>query len=82
MTRSRSRARTRHRIRGRKQVAHHSEAPPAAPRRLGLSHREIAAAAHVSHATVRAILTRGSTIDNGRAAEEQPSDSEPGELAA
>ena len=50
--------------------------------RLGLSHREIAAAAQVSHATVRAILTRGSTIDNGRAAEEQPSDGEPGELAA
>ena len=50
--------------------------------RLGLSHREIAAA-QVSHGTIRAILTRGSaTMDNGRPTEEQPPDSEPGELAA
>jgi hypothetical protein len=47
--------------------------------RLGLSHREIAAAAHVSHGTIRAILTRGTAItDNGRSAEESPPDSEPG----
>ena len=51
--------------------------------RVGLSHREIAAAAEVSHGTVRAILTRGSTIkDNGRAAEPQSVDRERGELAA
>ena len=51
--------------------------------RLGLSHREIAAAAQVSHGTVRAILIRASAItDNGQPAEERPSDAEPGELAA
>ena len=51
--------------------------------RLGLSHREIAAAAQVSHGTVRAILTRGSTItDNGQPAEAQPPDSERDEIAA
>lgn len=51
--------------------------------RLGLSHREIAAAASVSHGTIRAILTRGSTItDNGQPAEEQPPDSEPAAIAA
>lgn len=36
--------------------------------RLGLSHREIAAVAQVSHGTVRAILTRASTITRQRAA--------------
>jgi DNA-binding NarL/FixJ family response regulator len=51
--------------------------------RLGLSHREIAAAAEVSHGTVRAILTRAATIaDNGRRGETQPADSEPAEIAA
>ena len=51
--------------------------------RLGLSHREIAAAAQVSHGTVRAILTRGTAItDNGRSGELRSADSEPGELAA
>jgi DNA-binding NarL/FixJ family response regulator len=51
--------------------------------RLGLSHREIAVAAQVSHGTVRAILTRASSItDNGRPAQEQPPDSEPDEIAA
>ena len=51
--------------------------------RLGLSHREIAAAAQVSHGTIRAILTRGTTItDNGQRAEEQAPDSELGEIAA
>ena len=33
--------------------------------RLGLSHREIAAAAEVSHGTVRAILTRATASANG-----------------
>ena len=33
--------------------------------RLGLSHREIAAAAQVSHGTVRAILTRATPSANG-----------------
>ncbi len=33
--------------------------------RLGLSHREIAAAAQVTHATVRAILSRGIQGDDG-----------------
>lgn len=43
----------------------------------------IAAAAQVSHGTIRALLTRASTItDNGRPAEEQPLESEPDELAA
>jgi DNA-directed RNA polymerase specialized sigma24 family protein len=51
--------------------------------RLGLSHREIAAAAEVSHGTVRAILTRATaTMDNGRADEEQPPDSEAGDIVA
>jgi DNA-directed RNA polymerase specialized sigma24 family protein len=51
--------------------------------RLALSQREIAAAAQVSHGTIRAILTRGTTIpDNGQRAEEQAPDSELGELAA
>jgi DNA-binding NarL/FixJ family response regulator len=43
--------------------------------RLGLSHREIAAAAEVSHGTVRAILTRATASPNGnepQAAEEEP----------
>ena len=35
--------------------------------RLGLSHREIAAAAEVSHGTVRAILTRATASLNGNA---------------
>ena len=35
--------------------------------RLGLSHREIAAAAEVSHGTVRAILTRATASLNGTA---------------
>lgn len=42
--------------------------------RLGLSHREIAAAAEVSHGTVRAILTRATASLNGnepQAAEEE-----------
>ena len=51
--------------------------------RLGLSHREIAAAAHVSHGTIRAILTRTATgAHNGEAGEQQPMKSEAGELAA
>ena len=51
--------------------------------RLGLSHREIATAASVSHGTIRGILTRDTTItDNGHAAEQQPPDSEPDEIAA
>ena len=50
---------------------------------LGLSHREIAAAAQVSHGTVRAILTRATPgANNERADEPQPVDSQPGELAA
>ena len=74
-----------------------SSAPPSAKReadseyehaitragRLGLSHREIAAAAHVSHGTIRAILARATPgANNGRADEPQPVDGEPGELAA
>ena len=42
--------------------------------RLGLSHREIAAAAEISHGTVRAILTRATASLNGnepQAAEEE-----------
>jgi DNA-binding CsgD family transcriptional regulator len=35
--------------------------------RFGLSHREIAAVAQVSHSTIRAILTRGSVINGQRA---------------
>ena len=51
--------------------------------RLGLSHREIVTAAQLSHGTVRAILTRGSTItDSGSAAEPQSVDSERDGLAA
>ena len=51
--------------------------------RLGLSHREIAAAAHVSHGTIHAILARATPgANNGRADEPQPVDGEPGELAA
>ena len=43
----------------------------------------IAAAAQVSHGTVRAILTRSSTAtDNGHAAEQQSPDSERDEIAA
>ena len=34
--------------------------------RVGLSHREIAAEAHVSHGTVRAILTRTAPSDTGQ----------------
>ena len=50
---------------------------------LGLSHREIAAAAEVSHGTVRAILTRATPgANNERADEPQPVDSEPDEIAA
>jgi DNA-binding NarL/FixJ family response regulator len=43
--------------------------------RLGLSHREIAAAAEISHGTVRAILTRATLSPNGhqpQAAEQEP----------
>ena len=51
--------------------------------RLGLSHREIAAAAEVSHGTVRAILTRATPSPNGNqpqaAAADEPAAS--GELA-
>jgi DNA-directed RNA polymerase specialized sigma24 family protein len=52
-------------------------------RGLGLSHREIAAAAQVSHGTVRAILTRATTtMHHGHAAEPQSPEREAGELAA
>ena len=47
--------------------------------RLGLSHREIAAAAEVSHGTVRAILTRATASPNGnepQAAKEEPTASD------
>ena len=47
--------------------------------RLGLPHREIAAAAEVSHGTIRAILTRATTSLNGnepQAAEEEPTASD------
>ena len=37
--------------------------------RLGLSHREIATAAQVSHGTVRAILARATASPNGNAAQ-------------
>ena len=51
--------------------------------RIGLSHREIATAASVSHGTIRAILTRATTAtDNGHPAERELADSEPDELAA
>ena len=51
--------------------------------RLGLSHREIATAAQVSHGTIRAILARATpSANNGRADEPQPVDSEPREIAA
>jgi len=51
--------------------------------RVGLSQREIASAAEVSHGTVRAILTRATTTaHNGHAAEPQSPESEAGELAA
>jgi hypothetical protein len=74
VTRAAKRKRSRQRIR---------TGPSAAPPARTLSHREIAAAASVSHGTVRAILTRGSTIsDNGKPAEAQPLGSEPGEIAA
>jgi hypothetical protein len=47
--------------------------------RLGLSHREIAAAAQVAHGTVRAILTRTSTMTaEGRSAETKAAEGEPG----
>ncbi len=50
--------------------------------RLGLSHREIATAAQVSHGTIRAILARATPgANNGRADEPQPVDSEPREIA-
>jgi len=50
--------------------------------RLGLSHREIATAASVSHGTVRAILTRSTTaMDNGHAAEQRSPDRDPDEIA-
>jgi len=50
--------------------------------RLGLSHREIAAAAEVSHGTIRAMLARATPgANNGRTDEPQPGDNEPGELA-
>ena len=49
---------------------------------LGLSHREIATAAEISHGTIRAILTRGTTITtNGRLVEEEAPPSEPGDGA-
>jgi DNA-directed RNA polymerase specialized sigma24 family protein len=52
-------------------------------RGLGLSHREIAAAAQVSHGTVRAILTRATTtMHHGHRAEPQSPEREAGELAA
>ena len=51
--------------------------------RLGLSHREIATAAEVSHGTIRAILTRAHHHhDNGAPAQAQPSDREPDEIPA
>jgi DNA-binding NarL/FixJ family response regulator len=51
--------------------------------RIGLAHRDIAAAADVAHGTVRAILTRSSTAtDNGHAVEQPPPDSEPDEIVA
>lgn len=51
--------------------------------RLGLSHREIAAAAQVSHGTVRAMLARATSGANNRRADEpQPVDGEPSEIAA
>ena len=57
--------------------------PSAAPAGSDFSHREIAATAHVSHGTIRAILTRATTgTNNGRADEPQHVDSEPHELAA
>ena len=49
---------------------------------LGLSHREIATAAEISHGTIRAILTRGTTITtNRRLVEEEAPPSEPGDGA-
>jgi DNA-binding NarL/FixJ family response regulator len=51
--------------------------------RLGLSHREIATAASVSHGTVRAILTRATTAtDNGHAPEPPSPDSDADDIAA
>lgn len=51
--------------------------------RLGLSHREIAAAALVSHGTVRAILTRGiARPDNGHAAQTPVAGSKAGAIVA
>jgi DNA-directed RNA polymerase specialized sigma24 family protein len=50
---------------------------------VGLSQREIASAAEVSHGTVRAILTRATTTaHNGHAAEPQSSERVAGELGA
>lgn len=42
--------------------------------RLGLPHREIAAAAHVAHGTVRAIVARGDNGATDRANSEAPPD--------
>ena len=51
--------------------------------RLGLSHREIPAAAQVSHGSVRAMVARATSGANNRRADEpQPLDGEPGEIAA